>query len=277
MTFSDFLNFVRSGDLDGVKSAVKSNADLIHINDANRASDQERTAVHCAATHGHLDIIKFLVEAGAEVYSNPMNTYPPVFWAANNRHRKDAPDCQHIVDYFLNEIPDKAMGTNGLGIMINLAGRLGYKDIVKKHIEKDPLSVFQRGWIGDSPLHWPAHNGHLDIVKLLLDAGADIEADEINCYGGKALHWAGEKQAHVVEYLLQQGAVIDSKNLLSDSTYFGITPLGMNVLMTDDCAEVTKLLIDAGADTAFKFKGESLIQIAEKNNNVKIMEVLKNI
>lgn len=276
MQFNDFLKLVRSGDLDKVKSAVKTNPDLIYINDANRASDQERTAMHSAATYGHLDIIKFLVSEGAEVYSNPMNTYPPVFWAANNRHRKDAPNCEHIVDYFLNEIPDKAMGTNGLGIMINLAGRLGFKDIVEKHIQCDPLSVFQRGWIGDSPLHWPAHNGHLDIVKLLVDAGADIEADEINCYGGKPLHWAGEKQTHVVEYLLEKGAVVDSKNNLSDSTYFNITPLGMNVLMTDDCAEVTKLLIEAGADTSFTFKGQSLIQIAEENKNEKILEVLKS-
>lgn len=274
MLFGEFLKLVRIGDLDGVKKATKANPDLLHINDPNQI-DQERTAMHCAASHGHLDIIKFLVENGVEVYTNPMNTYPAVFWAANNRHKKDAPNTEHIVDYFLNEIPDKAMGTNSLGIMINLAGRLGFDDIVRKHIELDPLSIFQRGWIGDTPLHWSAHNGHLNIVKMLVEAGADIEADEINCYGGKPLHWAGEKQAHVVEYLLEQGVNVDSKNILSDSTYFDITPLGMNVLMTDDCAEVTQLLIDAGADTSFKFKGESLIEIANKNNNVKILEVLK--
>jgi hypothetical protein len=26
-------------------------------------------------------------------------------------------------------------------------------------------------------------------VTMLLDAGAEIDADEINCYGGKPLHW----------------------------------------------------------------------------------------
>ena len=43
----------------------------------------------------------------------------------------------------LNEIPEKADGTQGLGIMANLAARLGYEDIVRKHIERDPLVVDQ--------------------------------------------------------------------------------------------------------------------------------------
>jgi ankyrin repeat protein len=44
-------------------------------------------------------------------------------------------------------------------------------------------------------LHWPAHNGFVEIVEVLLDAGAAIDADEINCYGGKPLHWASEHAA----------------------------------------------------------------------------------
>jgi hypothetical protein len=34
-------------------------------------------------------------------------------------------------------------------------GRQGWVEIVRKHIERDPLAVHQRGWIGDTPLHWP--------------------------------------------------------------------------------------------------------------------------
>jgi ankyrin repeat protein len=60
-------------------------------------------------------------------------------------------------------------------------GRQGWVEIVRKHIERDPLAVHQRGWIGDTPLHWPSHNNHAEIVTMLLDAGAVVEADEINC------------------------------------------------------------------------------------------------
>ena len=87
--------------------------------------------------------------------------------------------------------------------MINLAGRQGWTEIVKKHIEIDPLSIHQRGWIGDTPLHWPCHNGYFDIVNLLIDNGADIEADEINWIGGKPLHWAAEHSPETTKILLE--------------------------------------------------------------------------
>lgn len=274
MKFHQFIELVRTGDLDKVKAAVKANPDLPHTSDPN---EEERTAMHSAARHGHLDIVKFLVSCGAEVYSHPMCTYPAIFSAANNRYHEGRPDSQPIVDYFLNEIPDKAAGTNRLGITINLAARFGWTDIVRKHIERDPLAVHYRGWIGDTPMHWSCHNGHVEIVEMLLDAEADIEADEIDCYGGKPLQWASEKQDAVVKLLLDRGAQVDSRNVLSDSTYFGITPLGMNVLMEEDGAGVTRLLIDAGADVRFKFNGKSLIEIAEEKGNVKILEVLQSI
>src|SRR5207237_690847 len=155
---------------------------------------------------------------------------------------------QPVVDYFLNQIPDKATGTNGLGVAINLAARQGWTEIVRKHIAADPLAVHQRGWIGDSPLHWPSHNNHAEIVGLLLDAGAVIEADEINCYGGKPLHWASEHAPDTARLLLERGAEVNSRNRRSESEFHGVTPLIMNATQTDDCAEVTELLIAAGAD-----------------------------
>lgn len=275
MRFKEFIALVRAGDLKAIQAAVQDNVDLLHTHDPKGECEQERTAMHCAARHGHLEIIKFLVASGTEVYSNPMNTYPAIFWAANNQHHEGRPNTEHIVKYFLHEIPEQADGTRGLGIMPNLAARLGYTDIVRKHIERDPLVVHQRGWIGDTPMHWACHNGHVEIVEMLLDAGADIEADEINCYGGKPLQWASECRTDVVKLLLERGAEVDSRNIDKQSTYYDITPLGMNVLMKDDCAEVTRLLLDAGADPSFQFNGKSLIEIAEKNGNSKILKVLR--
>ena len=205
-----------------------------------------------------LEVCKLLVQSGAEVYTNPMNSYPPVLQAAWNQH----PD---IVDYFLNEIPAKADGTNGLGVALNLAAREGWTEIVKKHIALDPLSVYQRGWIGDTPLHWPSHNNHVEIVRLLLDAGAEIEADEVNCYGGKPLHWASEHAPDAVNLLLERGANVNSRNELKDSDFYQMTPLIMNACQHDDCAEVASLLLRAGADLrAVDGNGMSALDHAEQ-------------
>ena len=231
---------IERDDVEAIRALLDADPMLVYARHAY-AESHHWSALQFAAARGRLQVCQLLVERGAEVYTNPMNTYPPVLQAAWEHH-------QEIVDYFLTKIPEKADGTNRLGISIGLAAREGWTEIVRKHIAADPLSVYQRGWIGDSPLHWPAHNNHCEIIALLLDAGADIEADETNCYGGKPLHWASEHAPTAVELLLRRGAEVNSRNVKADSEFFGMTPLIMNATQRDDCAEVTTLLLAAGAD-----------------------------
>jgi len=107
--------------------------------------------------------------------------------------------------------------------------------------------VHQRGWIGDTPLHWPSHNGNVEIMELLLDAGADIEADEINCYGGKPLHWASEHKPASVEVLLKHGADVNSRNVKADSDFLGFTPLIMNASQRNGLQRIPEVLKRFGA------------------------------
>ena len=59
------------------------------------------------------------------------------------------------------------------------------------------------------PLHMAAFRGELDIVKALVEAGADIDSP-ITTNGLTALHWAIDKEnAFVVEYLASKGARLD--------------------------------------------------------------------
>lgn len=258
---------ILAGELEAIRNLLNCDPGLVHAHQGDL--DDDWTTLQCAAAKGHLPICKLLVERGAEVYTNPMCTYPPVIHAAWNRH-------QHIVDYFLYEIPDKAAGTNGLGVTINLAARQGWLDLVRKHIAAGPLSVHQRGWIGDTPLHWPAHNGFVEILEVLLDAGAVIDADEINCYGGKPLHWASEHAPKAVELLLRRGANVNSRNLKSDSEFFGMTPLIMNATQKDDCAEVTDLLLRAGAEIgAVDSQGKTALNYADLYGLRRIAAVLR--
>jgi ankyrin repeat protein len=185
-------------------------------------------------------------------------------------------DHQAVVDYFLNEIPDRADGTNKIGVSLVLAAREGWTDLVRKHLNADPLSVYQRGWIGEAPLHWPAHNGHAEIVELLLDAGADIEADEIGLYGGKPLHWASEHEPTTVELLLKRGADVNSRNVKADSDNYGFTPLIMNATQRNDCAEAAELLLGAGAEIdATDAKGRTALDHAVEKGRPRIAELLR--
>lgn len=268
MSTQDIFRFIRDGDIAAITEMLDEDPAMVHA----RHADEELfhwTTLQFAASSGQLAVCRLLVERGAEVYTNPFNTYPPVIQAAWKGH-------QEVVDYFLREIPEQAHGTNRLGVTINLAAREGWADIVRQHIAADPLSVFSRGWIGDSPLHWPAHNGFTDIVDMLLDAGAVIEADEINCYGGKPLHWASEHAPECVNLLLRRGADLNSRNLKADSEFHGATPLIMNATQRDDCAEVTELLVQAGADLhAVDARGRTALEHAVDNKNKRIELVLR--
>jgi len=257
---------IERDDSEAVRRLLDADPMLVH---ARHAELHRWTALQFAAARGRLQICKMLVERGAEVYTNPLNTYPPVIQAAWEHH-------QGVVDYFLREIPEKAEGTNRQGVSIGLAAREGWVEIVCGHIAADPLSVHQRGWIGDSPLHWPAHNGHCEIIALLLDAGADIEADETNCYGGKPLHWASEHAPAAVEVLLRRGADVNSRNVKAGSDFFGMTPLIMNATQRDDCAEVTALLLAAGADVQAKdAAGKTALDHAQARGLTGIAAVLR--
>ena len=268
MSTATIFPYILAGDIEAIRSLLDADPGLVHAREGHL--DDDWTTLQCAAANGQLPICKLLVERGAEVYTNPVSTYPPVIQAAWNRH-------QSIVDYFLLEIPEKAVGTNGIGVTINLAARQGWLDLVRKHIAADPLSVHQRGWIGDTPLHWPAHNDLVEIVELLLDAGAFLEVDELNCYGGKPLHWASEHAPKTVELLLRRGADVNSRNLKADSDFFGMTPLIMNATQHNDCAEVTKLLLAAGADlAAVDSRGKSALDYATEYGLHRIETVLRN-
>ncbi|MDA0346976.1 MAG: DUF1961 family protein [Verrucomicrobia bacterium] len=136
-------------DTSDLEAILEQDPGLVHARHPN-PDLYHWTTLQYAAAKGNLAACRLLVDYGAEVYTNPMNTYPPVLQAKWMKH-------QEVVDYFLTEIPDKADGTHKLGITLNLAAREGWTDLVRRHLEADPLAVHQRGWIGDTCLHWPSH------------------------------------------------------------------------------------------------------------------------
>ncbi|RYP70200.1 hypothetical protein DL771_005587 [Monosporascus sp. 5C6A] len=93
---------------------------------------------------------------------------------------------------------------------------------------------------GQTPLSWAAEKGHKEIVQLLLDKGAEIDAKDSN--SRTPLSWAAEKgHKEIVQLLLDKGAEIDSKDKI-----YSQTPLSWAA--RNRHKEIVQLLLDRGAE-----------------------------
>jgi hypothetical protein len=81
----------------------------------------------------------------------------------------------------------------GGGTCMKLAAYCGHLDICRLLIDKGAQvnAIDSGGW---TPLHWAAEQGHVEMVRLLCDRGADIEAS--NKYGSRPLHLAA-RNGHI--------------------------------------------------------------------------------
>jgi len=148
-----------------------------------------------------VDGVKKLLAKGMDPNSVDNQGMPLLVLAA--REKSDKVGAALLANPKTNvEIEDKA-GENAM-MMAALNGDL---EFVKQLIAKD-AEVNKKGW---APLHYAAANGHDDIVKLLLDHSAYVDAGSPN--GTTPLMMAA-RGGHVstVKLLLDNGADLTVKN-----------------------------------------------------------------
>ncbi|KAJ7595602.1 ankyrin repeat-containing domain protein [Mycena floridula] len=103
-----------------------------------------------------------------------------------------------------------------------------------------------------------AQEGHLEIVKFILEHGVDVNAKAgwRGCALGAA---AAEGKIEVVEYLLNHGADPNAHgNILRSAVYGGL--------------EIVKMLIDKGAN--LQVQGEAALENASRNGKLDIVKLL---
>jgi ankyrin repeat protein len=113
--------------------------------------------------------------------------------------------------------------------------------------DKDRLNMSTR--LFGTWLHVAASLGQLEIVKRLVDMGADVNAVG-GLEGSTPLHLAAAAgHLDIAKYLLSHGATLDASapenNPLFGAIYGGHT-------------EMVKLLMDAGIDTSVRYQGRSI-------------------
>jgi ankyrin repeat protein len=118
---------------------------------------------------------------------------------------------------------------------------------------------------GTTPLMYAAALGSLEAMKMVVEAGADVNAK--NDFGATALMWcAGDLEK--VRYLLAKGASVTARSDV------GRTPL-LIAANYDGSVEIARLMIAKGADVSAKDKsGTSVLEAAASVNNLEFARLL---
>ena len=118
-----------------------------------------------------------------------------------------------------------------------MASGWGHTDIVKLLLERG-AQIDLQNYAGQIALMWASIRGHTDIVKVLLERGAQV--DFLDNDGSTALMWAsGSGHTEIVKLLLEHGAQLDLQN------YAGQTALMWASI--GEHTEIVKVLLEHGA------------------------------
>lgn len=102
---------------------------------------------------------------------------------------------------------------------LHFAAQNGHSDTIEVLLRAG-VSRDTRTKVDRTPLHVAAQEGHVEIVNLLVTHGADIEAKDL--LRMTPLHWAVERgYTDIVESLLNHGADVEAENKF-DKTAFDI-------------------------------------------------------
>ena len=240
------------------------------------------TALQAAAEAGSVDVVRALVAAGAEVEEDTFAAPPPLRIAT---WRGDAEVARVLIEAGADVTRKVAYTPWGRWDLLHLAVEGGNAEVVRVLVEAGAdvnAAILDAGeskavndhqrrerWdhIGRTPLAHASDWGRADVVRGLLDAGADV--DLVDDRGRTALHLAAWKgRADIVRMLLDAGVDVDRASKSGRTALHNAAWLGH--------AEVAGAFLEAGADIDLvDGRGRTALDFALDEGEPETIEVLR--
>lgn len=149
------------------------------------------------------------------------------------------------------------------------AAALDLSDRVRALIGWDPRAVVARSTDGFTALHLAAYFGRPDIVRLLLEVGAYVEAVAENASKVRPLHsGVAGRNVSVVEALVAAGADVEARQERGFTPLMGAAAGGSQ--------KVVECLLAAGADKAARNDDDkTAVDFAREHHHGELEELLR--
>nr|XP_046254258.1 B-cell lymphoma 3 protein homolog [Scatophagus argus] len=256
----------------GVPPILELNHTLAHqtehlltaISVATHQDEDGDTALHIAVVHGQLAIVYKLIQLllldrrSLDIHNNLRQT--PLHLAVITQQAK-------MVETLVREGANPAVMDRNGQTAIHLCCEYNQPDCLSIVLScLSSLTCLEiRNYQGLSPLHLAVLRGHKDLARMLLDAGANINAMDIKSGQSPLMHAVESNNADMVHFLIECGCDVNSQSYSGNTALHSACGRGQ--------VDTVRLLLKSGADSSLKnYHNDTPVMVAK---NQKIADVLR--
>ncbi|OLQ12301.1 Kinase D-interacting substrate of 220 kDa [Symbiodinium microadriaticum] len=216
-----------------------------------------RTALFCACCEGHVEIVRLLLEAGANTGAKSSG-YTALIFSSKEGHIE-------IVRLLLEAGADLEAGEPDNCTPLIWASDEGHAEVVHLLLEAD-ADLDRADDHGHTALMRASRAGHVEIVRLLLEAGANKDASD-DCGYTALMSASVAGHFEIVRLLLEAGT---SKDVADNCGYTAVMgPSGTGHV------EIVRLLLEAGTNKdAADDTGCTSLMRASRHGHVNVVRLL---
>ncbi|XP_069559987.1 B-cell lymphoma 3 protein homolog [Brachyistius frenatus] len=231
---------------------------------ATRQDEDGDTPLHIAVVQGELAIVCKLIQLllwarkGLDIYNNLRQT--PLHLAVITKQA-------NMVETLLGAGADPAALDRNGQTTLHLCCEYDQRDCLSVVLSLSSSSTCLeiRNYEGLSPLHLAVLQGHKDLARMLLDAGADINAMDVKSGQSPLMHAVESNNSDMVHFLIETGCDVNSQSYSGNTALHSACGRGH--------VDTVRLLLKSGADSSLKNNHNDTPVMVAKNK--KIAEVLR--